>query len=511
VRAIVFEILAVTAYLTTFAAAISRMAAVRLYWFDEIFTLHLSRFESPTQLWHWLANGADNNPPLSYLLTAASVAIFGESEWSLRLPAIAGALLASVCLYLFVRRRRGPSEAFLAMAAIGPTQPIWSFFLEARPYGLAIGFTALALLSWQRATAADEPDTASPSRRGAWKTLFAASLVMGMATHYFFVVPILALGVGELVRTISRRKLDLGIALGFALSVVTLALLHPLWGHGSAEYAPGFWAKVKLTNSAIEDAFFGMTSKTLMLPMVLALTVGIVAGRGRAQRPESSRDETEKGYPLWEAMALAVLAVSPAIGVALGAKVIGAYYYRYTLPAVIGLAAVLAFAISRACGQARWGCWIASLGFAFTGAAGQWSGTPHGFRYVATEVRELNDALDRHAATGTVLIESPSLFMRAWHYHGDHSARIAFACDLAREMKHTNTDTAHRGLQALNRVSPVPLMNFEAVADEVKAGRPLFYFGAEAWPKLELESLGVSFTKVEDRPNGALYRLGVKP
>ena len=43
--------LAVAGYLVTFAVAVRRMAALRMFWFDEVFTVYLSRFRSPGELW----------------------------------------------------------------------------------------------------------------------------------------------------------------------------------------------------------------------------------------------------------------------------------------------------------------------------------------------------------------------------------------------------------------------------------------------------------------------------
>ena len=62
-----------------------------------------------------------------------------------------------------------------------------------------VGFTAAALLAWQRG----------------WKLTFAAACVCGLCSHYFFVVPMVAFGLAELVRTIQNRRLDRGFAAGF--------------------------------------------------------------------------------------------------------------------------------------------------------------------------------------------------------------------------------------------------------------------------------------------------------
>jgi len=500
------EVTVVVGYLVALAAALGRMAALRMFWFDELFTLHLAQFHSPVELWRHLAAGADNNPPVVYLLTAVSVAAFGGAEWAVRLPAIGGAVLAGLCLYLFVRRRRGAAEALLAMTAVGPTGPVWVYFMEARPYGLAIGFTALALLCWQRATEAG----AAGGRRRGWLAGFAAAAVLGMASHYYFVVPVAGLAAAELVRTAARRRLDGPVLAGFAAAGVTLAALYPLWGYGPKGYAAGFWSKPKFTRAAVEDAFQGMYAKELTIPVALALAVGVVAGGTRrpSPRPDAGEDGAAPPYPVWEAVALAALAAGPAIGVLVGAKLVGAYYYRYTLPAAVGLAGVLAYAVGRAGGAAKWGCVVAAAGFAYTGAAGQWTAGPGHFRAEAREVRATLEFLAANAGGGEVVMANAFDFARAWHYGGGRPFAPAFLADPAAARAHTDADTIDRGLLALTRVTPAPVVGFDDVTARLAAGRPTYYFGPRAgWQAGELEARGVRFERVAGRANGDLYRL----
>ncbi|QEL16513.1 glycosyltransferase family 39 protein [Limnoglobus roseus] len=476
------EPLAVGSYLVALTFVLLRCAALRRYWFDELFTLHLAR--SPQSLWSNLASGLDNNPPLSYLLTALSVGIFGEVEWAVRLPAVLGAVLSGLCLYLFVRHRRGPAEAFLALSIVTISPAVWAYFLEARPYGLAVGFTASALLAWQRG----------------WKLTFAASCVLGLSSHYFFVVPMVAFGLAELIRTAQNRKLDRGMAAGFVAVIVTLAALYPLWGYGPQAYAAGFWSKVKFTRPAVESVFQDFTRKEMLPPLAVALIVGIVAGR--------RRDEAAP-YPLAEAVALAALAAGPIIGVAVGAKVTGAFYYRYVLPSVLGFGAVFAFAVSRAAGGNRAAVLLAAVGFVWCGLVGNAGMATGYYRAEAANLRETADFL-RANADGTTIVESPFEFARWWHYEGQ-SLPVAFLADVDLAMKHTKSDTVDRGLYALARISDVPLLTPDEAAAKLRAGERLHFYGPDGgWRREELQKRGVVFTEIAKRDaGGTLYRLSL--
>src|SRR3954467_12547732 len=78
-------------------------AAARPMWFDELFTFYISRM-SLGNIWTILSSGIEPNPPLSYWLTHFSMGLFGKNEIAVRLPAIAGYWLMSICLFFFVRR-----------------------------------------------------------------------------------------------------------------------------------------------------------------------------------------------------------------------------------------------------------------------------------------------------------------------------------------------------------------------------------------------------------------------
>ena len=478
VRAV--EPLVLGSFLLALAVAILCSTATRLYWFDEIFTLHLAR--APLSLAANLANGADQNPPLGYLLTTLCTTVFGEVEWAVRLPALAGALMGSLGLYLFVRHRRGPWEAFLAMAVVTSSAPVWVYFLEARPYGLAIGFTAVSLVFWQRR----------------WPIAFGTAIVLGLLSHYFFSVSILAFALAELVRSIQNRQLDRRFAFGFLASGIALAAMHPFWGNTSKQYSAHFWSKPKLTAAAVEEAFAELARKELAIPFALALVAGIAFAR---------RAEDSESYPLPEAIAIAALAAGPAIGVLVGTKIVGMYHFRYSLPAILGLAAAFAFATARMSGGHRGVLALATAAFVAFGLVGSQRMAVGHYRAEA-EFLHGTAAFLNESADGRVLVESPFEFVRIWHYHPE--LPVAFVCDVDLARKHTKADTVDRGLRSLEKIADVPIMNPDEVAKRLKAGEAMNYFGpCTGWHRGELEKRGIAFTPIATRYNGTLYNLTI--
>jgi hypothetical protein len=474
------EPVAVGTYLLLLVGTILYSTSIRLYWFDEYFTLHLAR--DPWALASHLMSGADQNPPLGYLLTSACVAVFGEVEWAVRLPALAGSLMAALGLYLFVRHRRGPWEAFLAMTVAFGSAPVWVYFLEARPYGLVIGCAAMALAAWQR-------------RR---PFVFGGLLIVGLASHYYFAVPILAFALAEGTIWWRERRIDRRFASAFVLSGIVLLAMQPFWGNTSKQYSAHFWSKAKFNAGAVESAYAELVRKDVAIPFAAALVAGMVFARRR---------ELES-YPISEAIAVAALAAGPVLGVWLGAKVVGMYHFRYTLPAILGLAIAFAFAIGRMSGGHRGALVLAALAFASFGFVGNLRPTRGHYAMEAKLLHETADLLKQHS-TGTVLIEAPFEFVRLWHYHKE--IPVESLADLNLALAHTKSDTVDRGLLALAKVTPVPLTTPDAIAKRLQSGESIHFFGMRAgWHHVELERRGVTFEPIATRFNGTLYRLTIE-
>ena len=93
--------------LAALAVAAVVIAAHKPLWNDELFTYYISELPAVRDMWDTLATGVEQTPLTFYLAARGSLAVFGDSGVALRLPELAGYLLMSVCVYLFVSRRYG--------------------------------------------------------------------------------------------------------------------------------------------------------------------------------------------------------------------------------------------------------------------------------------------------------------------------------------------------------------------------------------------------------------------
>jgi hypothetical protein len=334
------------AILTWFSLAAS---AARPFWFDELFTFHLARLPDFATLWLALSKGVDLQPPLFHLTTAGAQKLFGSSEVATRLPGLAGYLLMTVCLYLFVRRRTSP--LYGAVAALFPAvTEAFRYSYEARPYGLMLGFSALALLCWQQAASA----VTAVRRQLGLAGLF-LSLALAVSFHYYSVLVFIPLAIGETFRWFSRRRPDIPMAIAAGLGGLAIVVYLPLIRGAVALHSDHPWNAVTLR--FIYDAFhFALSPAAVPLALCLvALYLLYWLGNGNrfAEAPGTSLTAAETGAALG-------FVLLPVFAYFLGRAVTHMMTERYVLPLVIGFAVLVACALYHAAG----GRAIASLALA---------------------------------------------------------------------------------------------------------------------------------------------------
>ena len=82
---------------------------------DELFTFEVSRLGSVVAIWKALSAGADNHPPLDYLLRYLSMSVFGSSELAFRLPSLLACGLCLISIFQFVVRRASAIYGLVAV------------------------------------------------------------------------------------------------------------------------------------------------------------------------------------------------------------------------------------------------------------------------------------------------------------------------------------------------------------------------------------------------------------
>lgn len=397
--------------------------AFKPLWFDELFTFYLSRLPHIHDLFQALP--ADGNPPLYYLLARASMRVFGETEFALRLPAMLGFLGAALAVYRYVRHRRAAVFAFLGMLLL-LSGPMSSYGSEARSYSLMLGFTGLTLVGWQSA--------AERTRSRALALLGVAVGIAGaIASHHYGAVHVgVALAFGESVRIYQRKRLDIPLYAAAAAGLCMLAVTVPfaIAAHqvmlDYVRQSTAFWAKPGLRS---------LLSYKSMLPLWFLPVFLLLLWLSQRPRQEQPAREGADGVPAYEIAAAVGLALMVPIVMVLTAVTTGYYMDRYAIGAAMGIAMLVGL-VAPVLGRGRQqAAAVAALcavllggEIAFRPAA---SVALHGTTYLHAASAMPDSLLSRAPGTSPIVIASALEFSQDWWYAPPSlRARLRYLADL---------------------------------------------------------------------------------
>ena len=413
-----------------------RRAAGLPLWFDEIFTFYIAKL-SLGDMWAALLTAADSQPPLGYLLTRASHFAFGTGELATRVPYLVSFGVMSACLFQFVAARLGPVYGFVAMLFAWTTSG-YQFGYEARPYGLMLATSALALLCWRHA--------ARGQKGRAWALPgLALSLGAMVSSHYYAVLVFLPLGAGELVRSRKQRRADWAVWAAMAAGGTPLLAYLPLIQAARNSFTGSFWSPVEWTDLI---SLYVLLLYTAVVP-VLSVTAFLLAqawGRRGADKVIAPAFPPEERVVLW------TLALLPPVAAVLAMMTTGAFVYRYVISAMIGISALFAVMVhyvTRA--QASRGAVVALILFCSYGVArlSGWSESPRDGTGESAMLlqRLLQSDLPEELP---IAVTAPHLFIEAFHSAPEPLAsRLVYLADPESALEYLGFSTTELNLLRL--------------------------------------------------------------
>ena len=424
------------------------IALQKVMWNDELFTFYIARLPNFSAIWKALLTGAEQTPPLSYMLTRLSWSVFGVTTLSTRLPEIIAIWLMGLCLLVLVARRTSFLYGLIAMLFPMITE-VFHFATEARAYALVLAFSAFALLCWLWAT--------EGRRRTLALAGLAASVAAAVSSHYYAVLLLFPLALGELVRSIARKKIDLGVWVSLGLGLTPLLAFLPLI-ESARSFATHFWAKPHWIS------MLDFYHRFLLPPTVLgmALILGLVMAYA-ALVPSARPPKPRLQVPVHEFAAVAGFILIPVVGVILAKTVIGAFDDRYAFPAAIGVCIIA--------GWGLYGVFNGSPGMAFAVCLMLFGAM------IAKDIRSYHSMVeDREAraatysfiekyATGSIpiVIANPGPFVELSHRPPlNIRSRLLYLVDPAVALQDTGTDDVERGVVAMKHWAGMNVVPFPA-------------------------------------------------
>jgi hypothetical protein len=420
------------------------LSARRPLWNDELFTYYIAARPTLPDVWAVLLTGAEQLPPFFYLITRTGLALFGISEFSLRVFEMLGVAAAALSVFFFARHRASSVSAAAGAIFLLCTSA-YQYAYEARPYGLVLAFSGLALVAWQCATEKE----GSPRRIAL--AVLALMLSAAVHTHYYAILVFGPLCAAELTRGFVRRRLDLPVWVSLAFPLATIVPLAPLL-RAAAGYSGKFWARPSWLGTL--DAYGGLLYPAV--PAILLVAV-VVSGFGPAASPAQS-----KRPQLHEFVVIAGLALLPFQGIVLAKMITGAFTIRYVLPALLGIAVLVAWGLDWAVGDRPRVAVIATvlLGTCFLAKFVQ---DKRAVQADADHVRYVCRFLTGTDPNLPLVIASPHLFFQLSHYAPRQlAARLAYLGDIKIGLDRTQTDSVERGLMSLKPIAPLNVVSYRS-------------------------------------------------
>lgn len=249
-----------------------------------------------------MSHYAANNHVLHSLLMHASVVVFGDALWAIRLPAFTAGILLVPAAYLTMRAVYGKDAALLATAWVAAASPLVEYSANGRGYTLVwLGF----ILSWMTAR--------SLTRH---HNLFAWWLLVGLGALSGYTMPTALYPIGAVFMWLALSALvgDTAVAgplllrrVGLAallMILITVALFSPVVLSPRDDMifgvvTPAPWAQFSAQLPEFFAEVWRLWNADLARPVSAAWLLGVVAALGFHRRLTTDRVPMVVAAALW--------------------------------------------------------------------------------------------------------------------------------------------------------------------------------------------------------------------
>ena len=375
------------------------IAAHRVFWFDELFTIYIARLPTLGTIWTALGHGVDALPPTYYWLVRAFDSLFGPGDVAARVPSAIALALGLLVIFDCARRLADGRHGLIALSvATCSFLPYYGY--EARSYAIYFLLAALSLWVW----------TGGRLSRRSQAILFGAVFFAGVCCHYYFVMCLAPYFVWELLRWRPGQRPSLTLIGGMIGSVAPLLLLSPLILSFSRKFSGGYWNRPSfLELRAIYSQLF---PDGLFLLALVALWIALA-------RSDSSEAEPEvvAAMPPAEAVGWLFLGI-PLAAFAVAEWKTNAFFSRYFIGVIPGVAvafSVLLWRHFRRLSQVSAGVLILLVTW---GVGMQLTFARHPEKVEATGIRDFlqTESLLEVEGKRYFVFSEPLLFLEAQHY-----------------------------------------------------------------------------------------------
>lgn len=457
-----------------FLACTSVRVFRRPLWADEILTRYVAALPTYAAICKALAAHTESSPPLFHMITKLSGIALGWSALGLRLPAMAGYLTMILCTYFIVSRYTSPLYAAIgALSSYLTLAPLYAS--EARPYGLLLGLSCIALVCWQLAA---RHQVRWLALAGLW-----LSLATALGVQYYAVLSFAAIGLGELVRTWRMRHLDWPVWAALAFAAAPLPFLLPLI-RSNLVLKKGSFAPATMSRLVDGIGVLYMPNNGVLFA-AFAIVSGfcIVVFSARQVRPA----EPLKIPPVHEVVAWVALLLAPIEAFAIGRLVTGTFVPRYAIVTIIGFSLLLSVSLHRLFRNSR-GAALAVLfflGLCFV----KWYAVGSKKDVLHTTVAPWLRGLDR---TGLPIVVADPLTYLPLAYNADKGLgeALVYIPDPEEALRYRGVNSADYNFAGLRGIAPLNLPTYSSFASSHQQFFVLWEISPNDWIVHKLRDTG---------------------
>jgi uncharacterized membrane protein len=300
------------------------IATQRLFWFDELFTIHIARLPHLSTIWTAMANGVDALPPPYYILVRAFDSLFGPSEMSARLPSALAMGAGLLIIFDCTRRLTDGLHGLLAFG-VATSSFLLYYGYEARSYAIYFMLAALALWLWHFDGVSARTQT----------ILFGGVFFLGGCFHYYFMMCLAPYALWELLRWTRGQRPPAKLIAGFVGCALSLLVLSPFILSFSHKFGGGYWNRPTLKE--LLAMYMQMFPDGMFLLAIIALWIAVVRSVATTQE-----ETLVPAMPPAETIGWLFLGVPLAAYIVAVAKT-NAFFSRYFIGVLPGVA--VAFAV----------------------------------------------------------------------------------------------------------------------------------------------------------------------
>jgi hypothetical protein len=468
----------------------------RAFWFDEVFTVVISRLGSMSDVWHALASAGDTSPPGFYVIERFLSGIVSNELIGFRLASILAVPLTSLCLYLFMRRDTDPVPACVAAVLPLLTVLYSTFSVEARAYAPMACALAITALAWQYAS----------GKFGS--VMLALSLVAAVSIHYYAIFALVPFAAAELTWTAFHRRLRPGVWLAFVAGGLSCIAYWPLLNNLRQVYGRNYWAKASVFRAITSyDEYLSVMTLGATLGFVTILSGALLVYVVRTVRPRPDDPIPPDVPPPNCVLALGLLWL-PWIALVAAQVAGGGIAARYTIGAALGIALSAGY-VAYWLGQRASAVLLMCLLTAFACKETVfWGAEIAGRNTRRVDVASLHRLIERGNPSEPIVVTNGMDFVPLAYYAPQSTTkRLVALVDPESARQHSGTDSIELDLLVLQKYMPITVKSYEEF--ELAHDRFLLYAtpGHGEWWKERLLRDGLTLTTIAADGSRVLYRV----